>query len=181
MLSVVVTRLEKIDSIFTDAVYQAVFLGDPPRPAACEYKLQGLRFADTRKPISKYRFNQFQDSKRCLSIGFHPISQVLPELRVEHSRAFGPSRREFRDAQIAGDTDHPNPSDQFENPSVVPEERHAPGIHRIGITVHRVGFTGDNTQSAAISARKRHRRRQRLSGKISSVERTAPIRVLDAV
>jgi len=60
----VIPRLEEIDSILTDAVYQAVFLGDPPRPAAGEYKLQWLRFADTRKWISKLRTDSEDDEDK---------------------------------------------------------------------------------------------------------------------
>jgi hypothetical protein len=84
MSSVVVTGLKKVDSMLTYPIHEPMFLSDPPRPAARQYELQRLRFADADERIFHNSFNQFQDSKCCSAVRFYPKSQVLSKVRMEN-------------------------------------------------------------------------------------------------
>ena len=85
--------LEKVDSLLADAVDQAVFLRDSPRPAAGENELQGFWFANSGKRVSHDIFHEFKDSYRYFPVCLDPISQVLPELRMEERFAFSGTRQ----------------------------------------------------------------------------------------
>jgi hypothetical protein len=83
-----VTSLKKINSFVADTVDQAVFLRDAPRPTTCEQMSERLRLPRALKWITHYRFDQIQHSDCGAPVGLDPISQVLTELRMEHSSPF---------------------------------------------------------------------------------------------
>src|ERR1035441_1069158 len=84
-----VTSLKKINSFVADTVDQAVFLRDAPRPTTCEQMSERLRLPRALKWITHYRFDQIQHSDCGAPVGLDPISQVLTELRMEHSSYWG--------------------------------------------------------------------------------------------
>src|ERR1035438_9113170 len=102
-----VTSLKKINSSVADTVDQAVFLRDAPRPTTCEQMSERLRLSRALKWITDYRFDQIQHSDCGAPVGPDPISQVLTELRMEHSSPFtSPARIDrqphvhFRDVHL---------------------------------------------------------------------------------
>jgi hypothetical protein len=78
-----VTSLKEINSFVADAVYQTVFLRDAPRPTAGQQMSKWLGLARALEWIAHHRFDQIQRSDCGASVGFHPVSQVLPELRMK--------------------------------------------------------------------------------------------------
>lgn len=83
--SIVVACLEKIDALFGDAVYQAMFLGDAPWPATGEEIAEGFRLAGALERIAQHCFDQIQRSDRGIPIGLDPVPQILPEFGVKNS------------------------------------------------------------------------------------------------
>ena len=76
--------LQKIDSTFANQVYKAVFLGESARPGAGRKVLQWLRLAHSREGISQNSLNQIEGAKGNLAVRFHPVLQILDELRMKY-------------------------------------------------------------------------------------------------
>ena len=81
--SIVVTGLKKIDGFVVDTVDQPVFLGNTPRPTACEHIPERLGLAGTLERIAHNCLNQIEHSNCDVPVGFNPISQVLSEFGME--------------------------------------------------------------------------------------------------
>src|SRR5437764_358906 len=92
MGSVMVPRLEEVDTIATDKVDDAVFLRQTARPGARREVLQGLWFTDALEGIANDRLDKVKGEERDPSIRFDPVPQVLAELRVKNRFALAPSR-----------------------------------------------------------------------------------------
>ncbi len=82
-LSVVITSLQEIDSGFADTVNDPVLLGQPSRPGTREHVFDGLWFTDPAKGIPEDGLDQIQGTERDLPVGFHPVTKILTELRLE--------------------------------------------------------------------------------------------------
>lgn len=85
---IVITRLQKINPSFAHAVHQAVFLGDPARPATGENIFQWLRLSNADKWLAQYGFDKFESATGNFSICFYPIAQILPKLGMKYSFPF---------------------------------------------------------------------------------------------
>ena len=83
-----VTSLKEINGFVTDAVYKTVFLSDAPRPTTGEQESERLGLARALEWISRHRFDQIQRSDCGAAVGFHPVSQVLPELGMKDRDPF---------------------------------------------------------------------------------------------
>ena len=81
--SIMVTGLKKINGFVADAVYQPMFLRDAPRPTTCQQISERFGLARTLEWIANYRFDQIQHSGGDSPVGFDPVSQVFPKLRME--------------------------------------------------------------------------------------------------
>jgi hypothetical protein len=79
-----ITALQKIDAVCADFVNKPVFLGDSPGPSPSERVFQWLGLADSLKGIAQHGFDELQNTRGNVSIGFHPETQVLPELGMEY-------------------------------------------------------------------------------------------------
>jgi hypothetical protein len=84
LFSIVVTVLQKINPSFTDAINQAMFLGEAARPASGKDVLQKLGLSDSRKRIAQDAFDEFQGAESDSAIRFDPVPKVLPEFRMEY-------------------------------------------------------------------------------------------------
>ena len=93
--SIVVSRLQEIDPIPAYPIDQPVLLRDPPGPASGERILQGLRLPNTGKRLTQDGFHQLKGPKGDLTIGFHPVTQVFAELRVEYGFPLGRARQSW--------------------------------------------------------------------------------------
>ncbi len=67
---------------------QAVFLRDSPRPAAGDQEVVIVCQSRGAKRCGRMIFHEFKDSYRYFPVCLDPISQVLPELRMEERFAF---------------------------------------------------------------------------------------------
>src|SRR4030042_1932516 len=81
---IVIPRLEKVDAVVADQVNNAVLLRQAAGPHAGGKIFQGFWLADPGKGIAQDRLDDGKRPQRDLSIGFHPVAQVLPELRLEY-------------------------------------------------------------------------------------------------
>lgn len=81
--SVVVTRLEKINSGFADAIHKPVFLRNASRPTTGQDEFQRLRLPDSAKWILQNRFNKFQSSESYIPIRLDPVPKILAKFWME--------------------------------------------------------------------------------------------------
>ena len=86
-----VSSLQEIDGLVTDAIHQSMFLCDSARPAPGKYMFERFGFARTFERISHDCLNQIEDPDRSGALAFDPESQVLKELRLEYSDPLRPS------------------------------------------------------------------------------------------
>lgn len=83
MQSIMITALGYQDGAVIDAIDEAVFGVDPPRPPAGQLMLQGFGLADTVEWIPIDVSDQHVDPFDYLRIGSLPIDVVFPSIRVE--------------------------------------------------------------------------------------------------
>lgn len=88
-----IPRLNKIHALMSDDIDQAMFLRDSAGPNARAEKLDRFRLADSLKGVQHDRFNQLKNAQRRLPIRLHPISQILPELRLKYGFPFDDGAR----------------------------------------------------------------------------------------
>ena len=81
--SVMVSSLEEVNGLIRDTVYQAVFLADTPRPAACEHISERLGLSRPLEWIPHHCLDEIQHSDCGAAFGFDPKAEVLPELRLK--------------------------------------------------------------------------------------------------
>ncbi len=82
--SVVVSGLEKIDSVIGHEVHDSVFLREPPRPhAGCEMP-ERLRLADPGERISEDCLDEIQCPECDLAVSLHPVPKIFQELLLKH-------------------------------------------------------------------------------------------------
>ena len=94
---VVVSSLQEIDGLFTDAAHQPVFLCDSARPAPGKHIFERFGFARTFERVSHDCLNQIEDPDCCRALALYPETQVLKELRLEYS---DPPRRSLHGASL---------------------------------------------------------------------------------
>ena len=81
---VVVSALQKLDSISLDLIDQAMLLSDPSGPdIACELP-KPLRLAYSIKRVFQSCLHQAEKFCSNSSIGLHPMSKVLQKLNLEN-------------------------------------------------------------------------------------------------
>ena len=78
-----VPALQDHEAVAVDAVHEAVFLGDPARPASAEDVSQGLWFAGAGVGSAKGLPQQIVDPLQELPVGLLPVEVVLPSIFVE--------------------------------------------------------------------------------------------------
>jgi hypothetical protein len=61
-----------------------MLLCEAARPTAGKIMFQSLGFAYAREWISKNRFDNIEGADRNSAVGFNPVAQVLPKLRMEN-------------------------------------------------------------------------------------------------
>lgn len=81
--SVVVARLQEVDSCVRDKVDDAMLLGQSTRPRSCGEVLERFRFSDAVKWIAHDRFNEIECSEGDLSVGIDPVAEVFSKFRLE--------------------------------------------------------------------------------------------------
>ena len=81
--SVVIATRQKVDSVTTDLIDQAMLTVDAPRPTAREFTAQAFGFADPLKRITKHGFNQLENPQCPLPVGLRPIPQVVEKGWIE--------------------------------------------------------------------------------------------------
>ena len=77
---IVISCLQKVDSIGADEVHNAVLLGETTRPSSSSKVFQWLRFTDPLKRISQDSFDKSKRSQGYLAIYFNPKPQIFAEL-----------------------------------------------------------------------------------------------------
>jgi len=82
--SIMVTRLQKINSILADQVNNAMLLREAARPCTGRKMLQWLRLSDAGKRFSQNGFNQIKSPKCRLSVRFDPITKIFPKLGMKY-------------------------------------------------------------------------------------------------
>lgn len=82
--SIVVQRLEEVDAVIDHSVDNAMFLGEPPGPAAGTQILERLGLADSPTWVSKNGIDDVQHTQRNLAIGLYPVAEVIDKFRLEH-------------------------------------------------------------------------------------------------
>ena len=70
--SVVISRLQEIDSTLHGAIHEPVFLRDSARPDAGSKTAQRLRFADAHKGVAQDRLHKIQDAQRDPAVRLQP-------------------------------------------------------------------------------------------------------------
>ena len=80
-----IAGLKKIDSVVANEVYQAMLLGKTARPDARGEIFKWFRFANACKGIAHDSLDQVERTHGNLSVGFDPVAEVFPELRLEDS------------------------------------------------------------------------------------------------
>jgi hypothetical protein len=90
--------LKKIDGFLGDAVHQAMFLRNTPRPTICEQMPQRLRFAQTLEGVAHDCLDQLKYPKSSAPVRFNPKSQILAKLRLKDS---GPVSFRWHPASLA--------------------------------------------------------------------------------
>jgi hypothetical protein len=81
--SVVIPRLKKTYALGGHRVHQPMLLSDPARPRPREDVLQRLGFAETLERIAHHGFHEIENAESDAAVGFDPVAEVLPELRME--------------------------------------------------------------------------------------------------
>lgn len=84
---IVISSLQEIDRLVSDAIYQAVFLSHTTRPAPGKHIFQRFRLSGTLGWISHDRLDQIEYSDRDTALGFHPKPEVLEEFRLKYGDA----------------------------------------------------------------------------------------------
>ena len=82
-----VSGLEKIDRIVSDAVHEAMFLGDAARPTSRQDIYQRFGLAWAFEGVSQDRVDKIQHSDCRASIGFDPETEVFAELGLKYCDA----------------------------------------------------------------------------------------------
>ena len=80
-----IPSLKKIDSVVANEVYKAMLLGKTTRPDAGGEIFERFRFANACKGIAHDSLDQIERPHGSLSVGFDPVAEVFPELRLEDS------------------------------------------------------------------------------------------------
>jgi len=75
------TGLKNIDAIDAHEVNHSMLLRQPPRPCACELKLQWHWFSNASERLPHHGFDQVQHAFANLAVGLQPVTQVFPALR----------------------------------------------------------------------------------------------------
>ena len=78
-----IARLEEVDAVVPNEVDDAVLLGEAARPRSGCYVLQGLRLANPDEGVAENRLYEIQTPEGDPTIGLHPVSKVLSELRLK--------------------------------------------------------------------------------------------------
>src|SRR5680860_96809 len=89
--SIVVARLQEVDSVARYQVHDAMLLRESARPCIRRQILERFRLADTDGWITQYGLDQGKNSRRDLPVGLDPVSQVLQKFGLKDglpSRAF---------------------------------------------------------------------------------------------
>lgn len=82
-VSVVVPSLKKIDTICAHQIDKTVLLGYAPGPGIGGNELEGLRFANAFKRITKDVFDDSNHAQGRLAIMLDPVLQILDEFRLK--------------------------------------------------------------------------------------------------
>jgi hypothetical protein len=77
---VVVSRLEELHAIIEYLVNEPVHVSDPTRPHVSAEPLEMLRFSDSLKRFTHYRFHEVQTAQGGLAVRVHPVMQVIAAL-----------------------------------------------------------------------------------------------------
>ena len=82
--SVVITALEKINSVVTHEVHEPVLLSDSPRPGpGCEV-FQRFRLSGPFERIADHRFHEIQNLESDSAIFAHPPAEILQKLALKN-------------------------------------------------------------------------------------------------
>jgi hypothetical protein len=92
-------------AVFGETVHQAVFLGNPTRPAAGQHIFKRLGLSHPSEWIQHHCLDEIQHSDGGAAFGSDPIAEILPELRLKdgdplrtslHLRSLAAVPRRFR-------------------------------------------------------------------------------------
>ena len=85
---IVVPSLEEIDCLIGDAVNQAVFLSDAPRPTTCQHVFQRFGLSQAFEWIPHDCLNKIEDSDGNTALVFDPKPKVLKKFGLKYSDPF---------------------------------------------------------------------------------------------
>jgi hypothetical protein len=85
-----VSRLEEIDPVIRDAIYQAMFLSNAARPTTGQHVFQRFGFTHAFERIAHYRVDQIEDSDGDAALVFDPEAQILNKFRLKQGDPFSP-------------------------------------------------------------------------------------------
>lgn len=88
LFGVVISRLQKINTVVPDKIDDAMFLCQAPRPTAWSKILKWFRLANAFKRFPQNCLDQFESAQGKLSIGFNPVAQVFDEFGLENRITF---------------------------------------------------------------------------------------------
>src|SRR5262252_10445646 len=78
-----ITGLEKVHTVSTHQIHNAVLLGQSARPHTCPKILERFWFAQTSEGVTQNRFYQSQHTQGRATLCLDPVTQVFAELRVK--------------------------------------------------------------------------------------------------
>jgi hypothetical protein len=76
-----IPRLEEIDPISGDAIYQAVLARNSPAPATGVFMTQRLGLANSLEWVCENRCHQVENPQRDFAICLNPAPQILAKVR----------------------------------------------------------------------------------------------------
>jgi hypothetical protein len=85
---IVISSLQEVDRLVTDAVHQAMLLCDPARQVPGKHKLKRFGFPRTCERVSHDGVHQIRNPHGNGTLVLYPEPEVLKELRLEHGDPF---------------------------------------------------------------------------------------------
>ena len=89
-----ISGLEEIDCLISDAIDQPVFLRDTPRPAAGEHVFQWFGFPRAFERISHHWLNEMEDSDGYAAVVLDPKPEILKKFGLKNGDPLRLSRHQ---------------------------------------------------------------------------------------
>lgn len=85
LLAVMVSCLQKINTIIADKIHDAVLLRQPPRPTTRRKIFERLGFSNSVNGVTHDGFDQLKDAQSKFAVIGNPIPQIFDKFRLKDS------------------------------------------------------------------------------------------------